>query len=50
MKKGEVFTEENVRSIRPGYGLETKYLKEVLGKRAKRDIEKDTPLSWEMVE
>lgn len=50
VKKGEVFTEENVRSIRPNYGLPPKYLKEILGRRAKFDIEAGTPLTWEMVE
>ncbi len=50
MKKGEVFTEENVRSIRPGYGLHPKYLKEILGKRARKDIERGTPLSWELID
>jgi len=49
MKAGEVFTEENVRSIRPGYGLPPKYLKEVVGRRAARDIPKGTPLKWEMI-
>lgn len=50
VKAGEVFTEKNVRSIRPGYGLHPKYLKEVLGKRARRDIPKGTPLTWEFIE
>ncbi|HIK38636.1 MAG: pseudaminic acid synthase [Geminocystis sp.] len=50
LKKGEVFTEENVRSIRPGYGLAPKYLPQVLGKKAKKDISKGTPLSWELIE
>ncbi|MEM2618814.1 MAG: pseudaminic acid synthase [Candidatus Hadarchaeales archaeon] len=50
VKKGEVFTEENVRSIRPNYGLPPKYLKEILGRRARFDIEAGTPLTWEMVE
>lgn len=45
MKAGEVFTEENVRSIRPGFGVETKYIKDVLGKKAKDDIKKGTPVS-----
>ncbi len=46
MKAGEKFTEENVRSIRPSYGLPPKYLKEVLGKRATQNIKKGTPLNW----
>ena len=50
IKKGEVFTGENVRSIRPGYGLEPKYLKEVLGRRAKRDLNKGTPVKIELVD
>ena len=49
MKAGEVFTEENVRSIRPGYGLPPKYLPEILGRRAVRDVEKGTPLRWELI-
>jgi pseudaminic acid synthase len=49
VKRGEVFTEANVRSIRPGHGLHTRHLAEVLGKRAMRDIERGTPLSWDLV-
>jgi len=49
MKAGELFTEENVRSIRPGYGLPPKYLPEILGRRAVRDVEKGTPLRWELI-
>ncbi len=45
IKKGEMFTEENVRSIRPGYGLEPKYIDLVIGKRAKKDLVKGTPVS-----
>lgn len=44
MKKGEVITEKNVRSIRPGYGMHPKYFKEVLGKKITSDIERGTPL------
>ncbi len=48
IKTGEVFTEENIRSIRPGYGLSPKYLKKILGKHATQNIKKGTPLSWEL--
>ncbi len=50
IKKGETFTEENVKSIRPGYGLEPKYLSQILGKRARKDIKKGTPLSWDLID
>jgi pseudaminic acid synthase len=49
MKAGEIFREENVRSIRPGYGLHPKYLKDVFRKKASRDIGKGTPLSWDLI-
>jgi pseudaminic acid synthase len=49
MRAGEVFTDENVRSIRPGYGLPPKYLPEILGRRTVRDVEKGTPLSWDLI-
>jgi pseudaminic acid synthase len=49
VRKGEALTAVNVRSIRPGHGLHTRHLTEVLGKRAARDIERGTPLSWELV-
>jgi pseudaminic acid synthase len=39
IKKGEVFTEENIRSVRPGYGMHPKYLKDVLGNIAEKDYE-----------
>ncbi|HIP92996.1 MAG TPA: pseudaminic acid synthase [Desulfurobacteriaceae bacterium] len=50
VKKGETFTLENVRSIRPADGLPPKYLKLILGKKAKKDIKKGTPLSWELID
>ncbi len=46
---GDIFTEENVRSIRPGYGLHPKYLKDVIGKIASKDIKKGTPLDWKLI-
>ncbi len=50
IKAGEVFTEDNVRSIRPGFGLHPRHLKDILGKRSTKDIGRGTPLSWDMVE
>jgi N-acetylneuraminate synthase len=49
VKRGESFTAGNVRSIRPGHGLHTRHLAQVLGQRAARDIERGTPLSWDLV-
>lgn len=46
MKAGDIFSENNIRSIRPGNGLAPKYLNDVLGKRAAHDIERGTPLSF----
>jgi pseudaminic acid synthase len=49
VKAGEIFTEQNIRSIRPADGLEPKYLNEALGKKAKIDILRGTPLRREMI-
>ena len=49
MKLGEVFSDENIRSIRPGYGLHTRHLTDVIGRCATRDIERGTPLKWALV-
>jgi N-acetylneuraminate synthase len=48
MKVAEKFTSENLRAIRPGYGLPAKYLETALGRRATRDIVRGSPLSWDM--
>lgn len=45
MKQGELFTEDNVRSIRPGNGMHPRYLKEIIGGRAQHDLLKGTPLT-----
>ncbi len=50
VKKGERFTEENIRVIRPGFGLKPKEMQKVIGKRAKMDLDYGTPLSWEAVD
>lgn len=49
VKQGEIFTATNLRSIRPGHGLHTRHLAEVLGKPAAREIKRGTPMSWEFV-
>ena len=49
MKAGEVITERNVRSVRPGFGLHPKYLKDILGKNVNRDLEKRTRIALEYV-
>ena len=49
IKMGRKFTEKNVRSIRPGYGLHTRYLTVILGKKAKRSIDRGTPLTWDLI-
>ncbi|MDP2690677.1 MAG: pseudaminic acid synthase, partial [Deltaproteobacteria bacterium] len=50
IKKGEAFTGDNVRSIRPGYGMHPRHLKEILGRKAARDIKRGEPLRREMIE
>jgi len=49
IKAGKRFTEENIKSVRPGYGLSPKYFKEILGKKAKKNIKKGTPLYWNLI-
>lgn len=49
IKKGELLTEDNIKVIRPGYGLAPKYFNEVLGKRAITDIEIGTPISFDLI-
>lgn len=50
IKKGEVFTTENIRSIRPGYGMHPLFLNDVLGKKATCDLSKGTPLNTNHIE
>lgn len=49
MAPGDVFSPKNVRSIRPGHGLHSRYMGEVMGRRATRSIVRGTPLSWDLV-
>jgi len=49
VKQGQPLSADDVRSIRPGHGLHTRHLPAVLGKPAARDIERGTPLTWDLV-
>ena len=50
IKKGDIFSPENVRSIRPGNGISPKYYSRVIGKHATKDIERGTPFDWGFIE
>jgi len=50
IKKGDFFNAQNVRSIRPGYGLPPKEIEKILGKRAKKDLIRGTALSWDVIQ
>jgi N-acetylneuraminate synthase len=49
LKAGDVLTRDNIRAIRPGLGLPTKYLDVVLGKTVKQNVSRGTALSWEII-
>lgn len=49
LKAGDVLSKENVRAIRPGLGLPTKYLDNFLGKKVNQDCKRGTPLSWDLI-
>ena len=49
VKKGEMLTMENIRAIRPGFGLAPKWLDTVVGRRAAIDIARGTPVSWDIL-
>ena len=50
IEAGTVFSQQNIRSVRPGNGLHPRFMNEILGKKALRPVEAGTPLSWDMVE
>lgn len=50
IKEGDVFSNENIRSIRPNDGLPPKYINQIIGKLATRDIEFASPLEWDMIQ
>ncbi|AVK82817.1 pseudaminic acid synthase [Lysinibacillus sp. B2A1] len=49
LKAGDILTAQNLRNIRPGLGLQTKYYDLILGKAIKQDVKKGRPLSWELL-
>jgi N-acetylneuraminate synthase len=49
LQAGESLTADNVRAIRPGLGLPTKYFDQVLGKSVKKDVARGTALTWDLV-
>ncbi|WP_337033157.1 pseudaminic acid synthase [Paenibacillus illinoisensis] len=49
LKQGDVLTRDNIKAIRPGMGLPTKYLDELLGRTVSKDVTKGTPLTWEVI-
>jgi pseudaminic acid synthase len=49
IKEGEIFTQENVRSVRPGFGLHPKFYKDILGEKAKVDLQKGTALQMSFI-
>ena len=50
IEAGEAFTEKNIRSVRPSFGLHPKHLQEILGKKASKNLTKGEPLDWSMIE
>ena len=50
IKTGEEFSEDNIRVIRPGYGMKPKYFKEIIGKKAKCDIQRGMPMKEEYIQ
>lgn len=49
LNKGEIITEDHIRSIRPGYGIEPKFFEEVIGKKAKKSINFGTSVQWDLI-
>jgi pseudaminic acid synthase len=49
MQAGEILTSQNLRSIRPGFGLPPKYYEALLGRRLLKDVTKGTPMSWDLI-
>ncbi len=50
LKKGEIIKNDDIKRIRPGYGLKPKYFNSLIGKVVKKDVERGDPLKWEVIE
>jgi pseudaminic acid synthase len=50
IKAGELFTDLNVASVRPGHGLHPSYYEDIIGRRAEENIGAGTPLNWDIIE
>ena len=49
LQAGAVLTRENMRAIRPGLGLPTKYMEQLLGKKVNQDVKRGTALGWKLL-
>ena len=49
ISKGDVLSKENVKSVRPGYGLAPRYFDVIIGKRVNRNVKRGTPLEWKLI-
>ena len=49
IKNGECITKENVRNIRPGYGIHTRYFEKIIGSKARVEIKRGEPITWELL-
>lgn len=49
VKKGDIITAHNVRSVRPGFGMAPKYMSDIIGKAFACDAQKGTPMNWELI-
>jgi len=49
LRAGDILTSENLRAIRPGHGLPTRYLQQIVGKAVKKDIKRGTALNWDLI-
>ena len=50
MRVGDRLSSENIRSIRPGFGLKPKHYEDLIGRRVNQDVEAGTPISWDLVD